>query len=102
MKVLTIDKSRLLKRDSAKVKHITIVGLIGTLIDQHYKPAKYCDAVNTYVFKFNRNIKEDEFIMWLENNGHRVREKKEWYMDYSRIRGAGNKWTYEWVSPYTD
>lgn len=100
MKALMINKSDLSKDDSTKVTHALPIILVNQT--HHYRPAKYCDAVDTYTFEFNREITREELEEWLVANNHRVREKEAWYMDYSEISGAGKFWNYKWVSPYTD
>ena len=100
MKVMMFDKSKLSKEDSSKVKHKDPI--IGTQTNYHHRPSRYCDAVSTYTFQFNQNITRKEFEEWLQQNGHRVKERAEWWSDYSEISGAGRTWIYKWISPYTD
>lgn len=66
------------------------------------KHINYGDGYDKTTFTFNRGITEDEFRQFLKSNGYKLKEKAEWWVDYSTIEGKGNTWTYKWVRVYTD
>lgn len=75
-----------------------------TLLNKKYKhrDINYGDRYDKTTFTFNRGITEEEFRKFLKENNYKIKEKAEWWNDYSTIEGKGNTWIYKWVRVYTD
>lgn len=83
-------------------KHIwDAFGFCATKVETEVDSGAYKDYKHKTIYTFSCNISKEEFISFLKEMKQEIKDRGNWWEEYSIIKGSGNTWTYTWVRPST-